>query len=190
MNIIEFISQPWPWYVAGPLITVVMISLLLYGKKFGVSSNLETICTIAGAGKISDYFKVDWKKDAWNLVFILGAVIGGYVAQNYLMTDTGVGISEVTKQQLIQMGISNPGSSFLPEQYLSWQGLYSTPGLIMIVFGGLFVGFGTRYAGGCTSGHAITGLSSLQLPSLIAVIGFFIGGLIMTHLILPVLLTR
>ena len=58
---------------------------------------------------------------------------------------------------------------------------------MVLAVGGFLVGFGTRYAGGCTSGHAISGLSNLQLPSLVAVIGFFIGGLVMTHLIFPYL---
>lgn len=49
------------------------------------------------------------------------------------------------------------------------------------------MGFGARWAGGCTSGHAISGLSNLQLPSLVAVLGFFAGGLLMTHLLFPLL---
>jgi uncharacterized membrane protein YedE/YeeE len=56
-----------------------------------------------------------------------------------------------------------------------------------MVIGGFLVGFGTRYAGGCTSGHAISGLSNLQFASLIATIGFFAGGLIATHLLYPLL---
>ncbi|WP_109833162.1 YeeE/YedE family protein [Reichenbachiella versicolor] len=187
MNLIEYVSQPWPWYVAGPLIAVVMTLLLIFGKKFGISSNLETICTIAGAGKFVDYFKVDWKKQVWNLVFVLGCVIGGYIAQNFLMSGDQIAISDATVDSLKAYGLAQPGQGYLPDQFLGWEGLTSMSGLIMMVFGGLFVGFGTRYAGGCTSGHAISGLSNLQLPSLIAVVGFFIGGLITTHFILPIL---
>jgi uncharacterized membrane protein YedE/YeeE len=58
----------------------------------------------------------------------------------------------------------------------------------MIVVGGFLVGFGTRYAGGCTSGHAIMGLSNLQWPSLVATISFMVGGFIMANLILPFIL--
>ena len=58
----------------------------------------------------------------------------------------------------------------------------------MVLGGGFLVGFGARWAGGCTSGHAISGLADLQVPSLVAVVGFFVGGLAVTHLVLPLLL--
>jgi len=63
----------------------------------------------------------------------------------------------------------------------------SLKGFLVLAFGGLMVGFGSRYAGGCTSGHAISGLSDLQIQSLIAVAGFFIGGLLMTYFVLPLI---
>jgi uncharacterized membrane protein YedE/YeeE len=53
----------------------------------------------------------------------------------------------------------------------------------LLLVGGVLIGFGTRYAGGCTSGH-VSGLSNLQIPSLKAVIGFF-GGLIMSYFYSP-----
>lgn len=186
---IEIVSQPWPWYVGGPLIAVVLVTLLYFGKRFGISSNLETMCTIAGAGKVTDYFNVDWKSKQWNLVFVLGTLIGGYISHAYLTPDTAVAISDATVDSLKSLGIENPGANYLPAELFSWDSLSSLKGLILLIGGGVLVGFGTRYAGGCTSGHAISGLSNLELPSLVAVIGFFIGGLIMTHLILPILLT-
>jgi len=185
---VEWISQPWPWYVAGPLISLVMFLLLYFGKRFGVSSNLKTMCTMVGAGKISGFFRFNWKDDVWNLLFVLGGLIGGYIAKEYLSLSETVEISEATIAQLQSLGIENPGASFLPESIFTWEALATPKYALMLVFGGILVGFGTRYAGGCTSGHAISGLSNLQLPSLIAVVGFFIGGLIMTHLILPYLL--
>lgn len=184
----EWITQPWPWYVAGPIIALVMFSLLYFGKTFGVSSNLRTMCTIAGAGKVNDFFNIDWKSQVWNIVFVLGGTIGGFIAAEYLTGDHSVHISEATIASLQELGIENPGAEFVPAELFSWESLFTVRGFIMIVLGGFFVGFGTRYAGGCTSGHAISGLSDLQLPSLIAVVGFFIGGLAMTHLILPWLL--
>jgi uncharacterized protein len=184
----ELIKDPWPWYVAGPLIAFTMILLLLLGKRFGVSSNFQTLCSMCGAGKLADYFKIDWKKNMWNLVFILGSVAGGYLASTALMNDTNVAISEATYENLSQY-MDNPGADYEPQTIFSWDNLATPQGLIMIVLGGFLVGFGTRYANGCTSGHAISGLSNLQLPSLIAVIGFFIGGLIVTWLIMPHLLT-
>ncbi|UXP34107.1 YeeE/YedE family protein [Reichenbachiella agarivorans] len=186
---IEWMSQPWPWYVGGPLIAVVMITLLFFGKRFGISSNLETMCSMVGAGRWVDYFNVNWKDKIWNLVFVLGTLIGGYIAHTFLNNGDAVAISQSTIENLQSFSIQNPGAQYLPAELFSLSALLTIKGWIMLVGGGLLVGFGTRYAGGCTSGHAITGLSNLELPSLIAVVGFFIGGLIMTHLILPYLLT-
>lgn len=183
----DWITSPWPWFVAGPLITLVMFLMMFLGHGFGVSSTMETLCSMGGAGKFSDYFKFDWKGSAWNLTFVIGAIIGGFIASNFMAPETAVELSTSTKMDLISKGILNPGADFLPKIF-SWENLLTVQGLIFMVLGGFLVGFGTRYAGGCTSGHAISGLSNLQLPSLLATIGFFIGGLIVTHFILPVLL--
>lgn len=187
-NTIEFISQPWPWYVAGPLIALVMFSLLFLGKSFGISSNLRTMCSILGAGKSCEFFDFDWKSQVWNLVFAGGLILGGFISHQFLTTSAAVGISEATTLELQGLGIDNPGSALVPLSIFSWEALLTVKGFIMLVLGGFLVGFGTRYAGGCTSGHAISGLSNLQLPSLIAVVGFFIGGLLATYFILPHLL--
>lgn len=188
IEIVDFISQPWPWYVAGPSISLVMSLLLYFGNKFGLSSNFTTVCAIAGAGKYSDFFRFNWRDHVWNLVFVSGAILGGFIAHYFLSHDQAVNISNETIAELKQLGIENPGSAFVPVEIFNWNSLLTGRGLIMIVIGGFLVGFGTRYAGGCTSGHAISGLSNLQLPSLIAVIGFFIGGLVVTYLILPLIL--
>lgn len=187
-QIIQWISQPWPWYVAGPIIAAVMVSLLLFGNTFGVSSNLRTMCSIAGAGRHTAFFAFDWKAQIWNIVFALGLVGGGFIAHYFLQSDTAVGISEATISDLQAMGIGHPGARMLPEEIFSWENLFTLKGMVVLVLGGFMVGFGARYAGGCTSGHAIMGLSNLQVPSLIAVAGFFAGGLIMTHFFLPHLL--
>lgn len=188
-EILDFISQPWPWYVAGPLIALVMFSLLLFGNNFGISTNLRTMCTILGAGKSCELFDFNWRNQIWNLVFAAGLVVGGFIAHYFLTPSTEVNISQETITELQQYGIENPGSSLVPQSLFSWESLATVRGFVMLVVGGFLIGFGTRYAGGCTSGHAISGLSNLQLPSLIAVVGFFIGGLFVTHLILPFLLT-
>jgi uncharacterized membrane protein YedE/YeeE len=184
----EFIYNPWPWYVAGPIIAMIMVLLIVFGKSFGMSSNLRTICAIAGAGKYSDFFKYEWKNQIWNLVLVLGAVIGGFIAHNYMMIDYSIDLNHKTIDELQSLGIKNPGSSYMPDELFGLEALSSLYGWIYLIFGGILIGFGTRYAGGCTSGHAISGLSNMQLPSLIAVIGFFIGGLLMTHFMLPYLL--
>lgn len=185
----EWIYAPWPWYVAGPLITLVMFALLYFGTSFGVSSNLRAACASVGAGRLVDFFKYDWKKEIWNLVFVAGAVIGGFVASEYLMADPGIALGTEVKAEMQALGIAAPGESYLPPEIFGLEALFSLKGVLILVAGGFFVGFGARYAGGCTSGHAISGLSNLQLPSLIAVIGFFIGGLLMTYFILPLLLS-
>lgn len=183
----DFIMQPWPWYVAGPLISLVMFLLFYYGKKFGVSSNLETFCAIGGAGRFVDYFRFDWTKNIWNLVFIFGGVLGGFIASNYMTTSPEVILNPQTVNDLAAIGLQNAGSTYLPPEIFSLETAVTFKGFVILVVAGILVGFGTRWAGGCTSGHAIVGLSSFQRPSLIAVIGFFIGGLVMTWLILPLL---
>ena len=183
----EQILNPWPWYVSGPLIAIVMALLLYFGKTFGMSSNLRTLCAIGGAGKFSDFFKFKWQDQIWNLIVVLGAIIGGFIATQYLSSDTITDLNPVTVIELQNMGFENAGATLVPTEMYDIEAITSIKGLLLLIIGGLLVGFGTRYAGGCTSGHAITGLSSLQRPSLIAVIGFFIGGLIMTNILLPLI---
>lgn len=181
----DWIFEPWPWYVGGPLIAGILFLLLFGGKTFGMSSNLRTMCTLGGAGRTSAFFDFDWRTQRWNLAVVLGAVIGGYFAANFLSTNTAVDINPETVTTLETMGFESAGEAYLPHELFA-TGAFSDPrALAILLIGGLLIGFGARYAGGCTSGHAITGLSNLQLPSLIAVVGFFIGGLIMVHLIFP-----
>lgn len=184
---IEFISQPWPWYVSGLVIALVLTILVFFGKSFGFSSNFRTLCAIAGGGKQCEFFDFNWRDQRWNLLFLVGSVIGGFIASEWLSNDAGVAISESTIQDLALLGIAAP-EGMQPTEIFSWDALLTLPGFVMLVVGGFLVGFGSRYAGGCTSGHAISGLSNLQLPSLVAVIGFFIGGLFTTYVILPWLL--
>ena len=182
----EFLSQTWPWYVAGPLITLTLFFLLYWGKTFGVSGNYRVMCAALGAGKTAKFFDFDWKKEKWNLVFIAGAMLGGYLANTFIPTEEVV-VSAATVTDLSELGVA-VGTELVPMDIFAVDQFFTARTLVFVVVGGFLVGFGTRWAGGCTSGHAITGLSNLQLPSLIAVIGFFIGGLLMTHVILPYLL--
>jgi uncharacterized membrane protein YedE/YeeE len=182
----ESILNPWPWYISGPLISIIMFLLIFNGKTFGVSSNLRTICSACGADKFSKFFDIKIKDHLWNLMFIFGASVGGFISLNYLSKNTHVEISENTKTILELYNINSFDSDYLPLEIFALESL-NLNNIVILVVGGLLIGFGTRYAGGCTSGHAITGLSQLQLGSLISVIGFFIGGLIMIHLIYPIL---
>lgn len=183
----EFITQPWAWYVAGPIIAFVMFLLFYFGERFGISTNLETFCSIIGAGKHVDYFKIDWKQNSWNLIFITGAIAGGFIASNFLSPSDAVELNPQTVQDLEDIGIINAGATYLPDEIFSIDTMLSVKGFFILIIAGIMVGFGARWAGGCTSGHAIVGLSNLELPSLISVIGFFIGGLVMTWFILPLI---
>jgi uncharacterized membrane protein YedE/YeeE len=184
MNII---FQTWPWYVSGFLIGMIMLSLIYFGKAFGMSSNLRSLCSMAGAGKYVSFFNFDWKSQRWNLVVVLGAMLGGFVAVHFMSDPSNVDINPKTIAQLAQLGIDAPNGKLMPDALFGTQIWQSPKSILILLIGGILIGFGTRYAGGCTSGHAISGLSNLQLPSLKAVIGFFIGGLIMAHFLLPLI---
>ena len=183
----NWIYEPWPWYVSGPMIAFIMFLLLMVGKNFGMSANLRTMCTICGAGNKTDFFKFDWKSQKWNLVVILGAIIGGFIGSHFLTADMAVSINPDTIKNLNSLGFTSAGKTYLPTELFETESLLNLKTIVVLAIGGLLVGFGARYAGGCTSGHAISGLSDLQLPSLIAVIGFFIGGLVMIHILFPLI---
>ncbi len=183
---IEFLSQPWPWYTSGAVIAFIMLLLFYFGKTFGFSSNFRTLCAMAGGGKQSALFDFNWRDQIWNLLFLAGSIIGGYISSVFLSGNDAVAISEATINDLAVLGIGAP-EGLQPAELFSWNALLSVQGWIALVGGGFLVGFGSRYAGGCTSGHAITGLSTLQLPSFVAVIGFFIGGLFTTHVLFPII---
>lgn len=184
---IDLLSEPWPWYVAGPLIGLMVPALLLLrGKAFGVSSSLRHLCAATVPGR-NPYLQYDWKeKGLWNLVFVLGILLGGFVAGTLLANPDPIAISAATRADLGALGITD-FTGLAPAEVFSWSNLASVPGFVSIVVGGFLVGFGARYAGGCTSGHAIMGLSTFQKPSLYATLGFFIGGLATTYLLFPLL---
>ena len=183
---IEFLIQSWSWWFSGAMIAAIMFFLLYFGQSFGFSSNLRTICAAVGLGKTAKFFDFNWKSQIWNLVFLVGAILGGFITKQYLSTDAPVQIAQTTIDDLSKLGIAAP-DSLQPTELFGLDAVLSLKGFLVLTFGGLMVGFGSRYAGGCTSGHAISGLSDLQIPSLIAVIGFFIGGLVMTFLVLPLI---
>lgn len=180
----EWLMNPWPWYVGGAMVATVMLLLILLGKSFGFSSNFRTMCSAMGAGKSSEFFRFDWKAQQWNLLFLVGTVIGGFISVQFLSNGEAPAIAESTVEQLQGMGIASAGSNYYPTEIFD---VWNVKNILILSIGGLFVGFGTRYAGGCTSGHAISGLSDLQLPSLIAVMGFFIGGLLIVHVLFPLI---
>lgn len=187
-NFLDVIREPWPWYVAGPLIGLVVPLLLVLGNKsFGISSSLRHICAACIPARIP-FFQYEWRKETWNLVFVSGVLAGGIIAATVLKSPGPVQIHANLQSELNTVGIT-PSGGLLPEEIFSFDGLFTLRGFIMIVVGGFLVGFGTRYAGGCTSGHSIMGLSTLQPASLIATICFMVGGIIMANFILPIILT-
>ncbi len=184
---IEFLKQPWPWYVAGPLIGLTVPFLLILGNKtLGISSSLRHVCAVCLPAKIP-FFSYDWKKEIWNLFFVGGIIVGAVLVGLFFMNPNPVDINPRLVEELNSYGI-NHQKGLLPLEIFNWPSLFSFKGLFFMVFGGFLIGFGTRYAGGCTSGHSIMGLSNLQLPSLIATICFMTGGFIMANFILPLIL--
>jgi uncharacterized protein len=185
---IELLAGPWPWYVAGPLFGL-MVPILLYvgNRSFGISSNFRHACA-AIAPIRPELLRYDWRSaGGWHLTMALGVLIGGFIAGNVIGHPESIALAASTRADLAALGISD-FSGLVPAEVFSWAAIGTLPGFVSIIVGGLLVGFGTAYAAGCTSGHGITGLASFQLPSLVATVGFFVGGLLATHLLLPLVL--
>jgi uncharacterized membrane protein YedE/YeeE len=183
---IDLIKQPWHWSIAGILIGLTVPLLYLVGNKpFGISSSFRHFCAACFPGNVL-YFKYDWKKETWNIFFVIGILIGGVIAATVLRNPNPIVIASSTQEQLAQLGILD-FEQLVPTDIFSFSGLLTVKGFILIVVGGFLVGFGTRYAGGCTSGHSITGISNFQLSSLIATCCFMVGGFVTTWLLLPLI---
>lgn len=184
----ELLKQPWPWYTGGILIGLMVPLLLILGNKyFGISSTLRHICAACLPVNIP-FFKYNWRKEAWNLFFVAGIMAGAFLAVRFFDGGSQGLVSDELSKELAGYGITDL-SGFVPQQVFSFQQLFTAKGLILMAGGGFLVGFGTRYAGGCTSGHSIMGLSNLQFPSLVATVCFLAGGFIMANLLLPVILS-
>lgn len=181
---LEFLKQPWSWYVAGALIGLIVPALLILGNKhFGISSNLRHVCAAFFPANIA-FFKYEWKKEIWNLFFVFGILIGAIIATQFLSNPAAIQVNPILMAELKSYGVTTYTRQ-LPPEIFSFESLFTLRGFILLIGGGFLVGFGTRYAGGCTSGHAIMGLSNLQLPSLIATMSFMAGGFLMANFILP-----
>ncbi|MFI5132646.1 MAG: YeeE/YedE family protein [Chitinophagales bacterium] len=184
---VEFFKQPWPWWISGPLIGLTVPLLLILGNKaFGVSSTLRHICAACIPASIS-FFKYDWKKEIWSLFYITGILIGSFIAWNWLSDYHLISFDRGLITELNRYGIYDH-SQVVPADVINWSSLITIKGFIMTVVGGFLVGFGTRYADGCTSGHSIMGLSNLQWPSLVATCSFMAGGFLVANFILPYIL--
>ncbi len=148
-------TQPWSWWLSGILIGLtVPLLYLLAGKAFGISTSLQEIGAVCAPHSKLEYLsKFDRKANAWLIVFAVGIALGSFIATRFLMAEP---------------------IGFLPESFSS------PAGAIKLLVGGFLIGFGTRYAGGCTSGHSITGIANFNWPSLVATVCFFAGGLAVT----------
>ena len=181
-------QQPWPWYVAGPLIGLTVPALLILGNKnFGISSSLRHICASCMPANIP-FFKYNWRKEVWNLFFVFGIFVGGIITAMFFTNPNPVEVHPNLVKELASYGITD-FRNLVPSELMNWESLFTLRGLVMMVGGGFLVGFGTRYAGGCTSGHSIMGIANLQLPSLIATISFMVGGFLMANVLLPIILS-
>ncbi|MCA9216681.1 MAG: YeeE/YedE family protein [Planctomycetales bacterium] len=148
----NWITQPWPPWASGILIGLTVPLLYVFaGKAFGISTSLQEVGALCAPNSRWDYLsKFDRKGNLWTLVFVIGIAIGSFVASRFL---------------------SDEPIEFLPEAF------ETGAGAVKLWVGGFLIGFGARYAGGCTSGHSITGISNVNWPSLTATISFFVGGL-------------
>ena len=183
----ELLYKPWPWYVAGSVIGLTVPALLLLGnKKLGISSTLRQLCAASYSFNIP-FLKYDWKRDSWNLYFVAGILIGGFIGGGIFANPNSTDLSLSTVAYLQAQGL-NDLSGILPSELFNWKNVLTLQGFVLMVVGGFMLGFGTRYARGCTSGHGIFGLSALQWPSLLAIIAFFIGGILCSYLVLPYIL--
>ena len=182
----DFLRHPWHWSIAGTLIGLTVPLLYLIGNKpFGISSSFRHICAACIPSKAA-FFDYDWKRESWNLYFVFGIFLGGIIASTVLANPEPFKIAASTHDQLSKLGVTQ-FSQIEPTDIFSFSGLLTIKGFILIVVGGFLVGFGTRYAGGCTSGHSITGISNFQVSSIVATVCFMAGGFFVTWFILPLI---
>jgi len=182
----ESLYSPWPWYIAGPMVGLMVPLMILVGnRRWGVSSSFRHVCAIALPRRPA-YLRYDWKQESWSLFFVGGAVIGGFLAAHFFPNGEVSSIAPRTRNAIAALGFDAP-RGLVPAEVFSLAHVWSARGLLMVVIGGFLVGFGSRYANGCTSGHAVTGLALLEWPALVATLSFFAGGLLVTHVVYPLL---
>ncbi len=188
MDLLTLLKSPWPWYVAGPLIGLTVPTLLIIGNRaFGLSSSLRHLCAACIPTKVP-FFNYNWKSEIWNLYFVFGVLLGAIFSSTFLGNPEAIQISPALSSELASYGITEI-NELMPKQLFNWANLATIKGFFAMVVGGFLLGFGTRYGAGCTSGHAIFGLSTLQWPSLVATCCFMLGGFLMANFILPLILS-
>ena len=186
--ILSWIRSPWPWYVSGPLIGLFVPLLLVLGnKQLGMTGALRATCAAIAPSDV-EFFRYDWKKSGrWNIAMAAGILVGAVIAVALLGGGATPAVSSRTRDAIAALGLASP-AGLVPAELFSWRALITLRGAASIIGGGFLVGFGSSYAGGCTSGHGVMGLATLQLASVIALIGIFAGGLLMTFVVFPLIL--
>lgn len=150
----------FPWYVVGPMLGLIVPLLLLVGNKmFRITTTFQHFCAALLPTKNIPFLQYDWKPQLWNFSFVLGFILATPIF--HLLFPAHV-------------------LTFLPESF------YSLEGVLLLFGGGILIGFGARYAGGCTAGTAITGLATFQFVTAYGVLSFF-GSAIITSFILGLL---
>ena len=147
---------------------------------------MRDICAIIAPKKIA-YFNYNWREYLWRVLFVAGITFGGFVGATALKSPGMIQISGGVRQILASFNVTDY-SALVPLNLFSWASLLTLRGFTLVVVGGFLVGFGTRYADGCTSGHTIHGISNFHRSSIIASLCFFAGGLFTTYVVLPLLL--
>lgn len=158
-------NEPFiPWYIAGPLIGLMVPALLIVRvKQFGLSSSYRTL--LSRIFKKIPYFNYDYRQDNFQIQLVIGIFLAGLMAHFLLPQNSPETVSNYGK--------------------IATQ-IYSFENGWFFLFSGILVGFGARYANGCTAGHCIMGMSQFSVASLVSTICFFIGGLISSHYLIPV----
>lgn len=155
--------EHWSPYVCGAGIGVLSwLTFLLSDKALGTSTTYAK-----AAGMIERLFRGDrvlqrefFQKIGldidWQWLLVLGILIGAFISS---------------------MASGAASVDWVPEPWLTAFGAAVTPRIVIAFIGGVLLGLGARWAGGCTSGHGISGTMQMSLASWVAAVCFFVGGI-------------
>lgn len=167
MHLILNDLAPWHWAIAGALIGLLTLTLLFVAnRRLGISTGFENVCALVVK---APYFQREslLRSNNWRLPLLAGLVVGGFLSA------------------VIGGGWEPTWALGKFDAEIGW----NAGGKVIWMFGGgLLIGFGTRLAGGCTSGHGIFGMSNLELPSIVSTVSFMAAGIVTTNLIYRVIL--
>lgn len=154
--------SPLHWSAAGVAIgAITLLMLWLMNQRLGISTGFENLCALVVR---IPYFERDEIRASqrWRLPFLAGLVVGGF-----LSAATSGGWTPFW-----DLGMFDASVGWGPAGKLAW-----------MFAGGLLIGFGTRLAGGCTSGHGIFGVANLERASIASTLSFMAAGIVATHFV-------